>query len=222
MAYLNGFDASQVNPASSFDPIPAGKYLVTITESEMKPTKAGNGQYLQLTFEIRDGQYKGRRLWARLNLDNPNQQAVQIARGELSAICRVVNVLQPQDSVELHNLPLSIKVACKKREDTGEITNEVRGYEKKEAAFSQPGPMLGATPPTPLPQANMATPPAPLSQATMPTPPTPLPQATMPTPPGPLPQANMATPPGPLPQATIATQPGPLPQTTVATPPWQR
>ena len=33
---------------------------------------------------------ESRLLWARLNLDNPNQQAVQIARGELSAICRAV------------------------------------------------------------------------------------------------------------------------------------
>ena len=171
MANLNGFDANQVDPASSFDPIPAGKYVAAIIESEMKPTKAGNGQYLQLTFEIRDGQYKGRRLWARLNLDNPNQQAVQIARGELSAICRAVGVLQPQDSCELHGLPLSIKVTCKKRNDTDEISNEVRSYERKEAAFSRPGPMPGATPPTPLPQANMATPPTPLPQANMATPP---------------------------------------------------
>ena len=138
MANLNGFNAHEVEPNASFEPIPAGKYVAAIIESEMKPTKAGNGHYLELTFEIGDGQYKGRRLWARLNLDNPNQQAVQIARGELSAICRAVGVLQPKDSCELHNLPLSIKVACRKRDDTGEITNEIKGYEKKEAAFSPP------------------------------------------------------------------------------------
>ena len=146
MAYLNNFDANTVDPASSFDPIPAGKYIAAITESEMKPTKAGTGHYLELTFDILDGQYKGRKVWARLNLDNPNAQAVQIARGELSAICRAVGVMQPQDSVELHNLPLSIKVACKKREDTGEITNEIKGYEKKEAALSST-PAVSATPP---------------------------------------------------------------------------
>ena len=135
MAYLHNFDANTVDPASSFDPIPAGKYIAAITESEMKPTKNGNGHYLELTFDILDGQYKGRNVWARLNLDNPNATAVQIARGELSAICRAVGVIQPQDSIELHNLPLSIKVTCKKREDTGEITNEIKGYEKKEAAL---------------------------------------------------------------------------------------
>lgn len=159
MANLNGFDANQVDPASSFDPIPAGKYVAAIIESEMKPTKAGNGHYLELTFEIGDGQYKGRRLWARLNLDNPNQQAVQIARGELSAICRAVGVLQPKDSVELHNLPLSIKVACRKRDDTGEITNEIKGYERKEAAFSPPVSMPGSAPAAPAAQATKPAPP---------------------------------------------------------------
>ena len=37
----------------------------------MKATKAGTGQYLQLGFQILDGPHKGRKLWARLNLDNP-------------------------------------------------------------------------------------------------------------------------------------------------------
>ena len=157
MAYLNNFDANTVDPASSFDPIPAGKYIAAIAESEMKPTKNGNGHYLEMTFDILDGQYKGRKVWARLNLDNPNATAVQIARGELSAICRAVGVMQPQDSIELHNLPLSIKVTCKKRDDTGEITNEIKGYEKKEAALQNSVATPRAT--APAAQSTNATPP---------------------------------------------------------------
>ena len=81
--------------ADQFEPVPAGKYLAAIVESEMKPTKSGNGHFLELTFEVGEGPYKGRKLWARLNLDNPNPQAVQIARGELSAICRAVSFAAP-------------------------------------------------------------------------------------------------------------------------------
>lgn len=131
MADLRGFDANQVEPTSDFDPIPAGKYLAVITESEMKPNKANTGHFLQLTFQIVEGPYKNRYLWARLNLDNPNAAAVQIARAELSAICRAVGVLAPNDSVELHNLPLVISVKCKKRDDTDEITNEIKGYSSR-------------------------------------------------------------------------------------------
>ena len=147
MANLNGFDANQVEPTTSFEPIPAGKYLAAITESEMKPTKSGSGSYLQLTFTIVEGEHKNRVLWARLNLNNPNATAVKIARGELSAICRAVGVLQPKDSVELHNIPLLVTVKVKKREDTGELTNEIKGYEPKSAAAGAPQQATDSTPP---------------------------------------------------------------------------
>ncbi|MFO0915323.1 MAG: DUF669 domain-containing protein [Pirellulales bacterium] len=138
MANLQGFDANQVEPRVEFEPVPAGQYLAAIVESEMKPTRQRDGSFLEFKFEILEGEYKGRKVWARLNLENSNQKAVEIARAELSSICRAANVLQPRDSVELHNLPLLIKVACKKREDTGEITNEIKGYARREAASGVP------------------------------------------------------------------------------------
>ena len=133
MANLNGFDATKIDPATDFEPIPAGRYPAIITNSEMKSTKSGTGAYLELTFQVIDGQHKNRLLWSRLNLENPNVQAVQIANAELSALCRAVGVMQPKDSIELHNLPLVVTVKIKKREDTGDLTNEIKGYAKKEA-----------------------------------------------------------------------------------------
>ena len=138
MANLNGFDANTVEPSTDFDPIPAGKYLAVITDSEMKSTKSGTGSYLELTFQVIEGECKNRNLWARLNIDNPNALAVKIARGELSAICRAVGVMKPHDSLDLHDLPLVITVKCKKRADTGETTNEIKGYSKQEAVPGQP------------------------------------------------------------------------------------
>ena len=146
MADLRGFDANQVEPTTDFEPVPAGKYPAVITQSEMKANKAGTGQYLQLTFEILEGPCKGRRLWSRLNLDNPNAMAVQIARAELSAVCRAVGVLAPNDSADLHNLPLVVHVKCRKRDDTGEITNEIKGYAKKESSTTAQ-PAVNSTPP---------------------------------------------------------------------------
>jgi len=147
VANLNGFDANEVDPSMSFEPIPAGKYLAVITASEMKTTKAETGEYLQLTFQIIEGEFKNRLLWARLNLNNPNATTVKIARAELSAICRAVGVMAPKDSVELHNLPLVITVGLKKRNDTGELANEIKGYAKKEAAAGQPQQATDNTPP---------------------------------------------------------------------------
>lgn len=130
MAILN-FNANEVEPSKAFDPIPAGKYIAVITDSEMKETRAGTGRYLQLEFEITDGEFAGRKLWSRLNIENQNAEAVRLARADLSAICRAVNVLTPNDSADLHNLPLVIKVHCRKDKNTGEITNDIRGYESK-------------------------------------------------------------------------------------------
>lgn len=147
MANLNGFNAGTVEPSVGFDPIPAGKYIAAITNSELKPTKAGTGNYLELTFEVVDGEFKGRKLWARLNLENSNTTTVKIARAELSAICRSVGVLEPRDSVELHNIPLQISVK-QKADDNGEIRNEIKGFSKKESGQA-------AT----VPQAKSSTPP---------------------------------------------------------------
>lgn len=148
MAHLNGFDAHEVEPNIGFDPIPAGKYLAVINSSEMKPTKAGTGEYLELELEVIEGPHKGRKLWDRLTLRHPNDLTVQIAKGTLSSICRAVGVMKPNDSVELHNLPMTITVGCKKREDNGELTNVIKGYAKRETSAPRPAATAnGSTPP---------------------------------------------------------------------------
>ncbi len=98
MASLSGFDASNVSPMASFEPLPNGRYVAAITGSEFKPTKNGNGQYLEL---------------------------------ELSAICHATGVMRPNDSVELHDIPLVLDVKVAKRNDTGDLTNEIKGYDRR-------------------------------------------------------------------------------------------
>ena len=138
MANLNGFDANTVEPQTAMTPIPAGTYKVAITESEMKETSKKNGSYLALVFSVLDGEHKNRKLYTNLNLDNPNKVAVEIARSELSAICRAVNVMTPSDSAELHNRPLVVKVGLEKRNDTGEMRNVIKGYESLASATAEP------------------------------------------------------------------------------------
>ena len=138
MSDLRGFNAHTVEPSDSFDPIPAGEYLCIISHSEDKPTKSGNGSYLELEFEVIDGPFKGRKLWDRLNLDNPNELAVKIARATLSAICRAVVVMEPKDSCELHALPLLVKVRVEKRTDTDEPSNVIKGYRSRQGSVQAP------------------------------------------------------------------------------------
>lgn len=146
MADLRGFDANNVEPAGDFEPIPTGRYEAVIIQSAMKATKAGTGKFLELVFEVTEGLYAKRRLWSRLNLLNPNETAKRLAEADLSAICRAVGVLNPNDSADLHDLPLMIYVRCKKRDDTAEIVNEVKGYAKKDSPPPAGAP-TDATPP---------------------------------------------------------------------------
>ena len=135
---LDGFDARTVEPMDTFEPIPAGKYVAAITSSEMKRTKAGDGAFLELVFQVLEGEHKGRQLWDRLNLDNANDLAVKIARAQLAEICKATGILTPNDSQELHNLPLQLTVKLKKRDDNGELTNEVSAYAKKPSPGQAP------------------------------------------------------------------------------------
>ena len=63
------FDASTVEPNIPFEVLSPGKYLAQIVASEMRATKDGAGQYLNLELDILDGQYSGRKLFDRLDLD---------------------------------------------------------------------------------------------------------------------------------------------------------
>ena len=137
MANLAGFDASQVPEQQEFSALPEGQYVVIATASEMKPTKSGTGQFLQFTFEVLDGPQKGRKLWARLNLVNPSQTAVDIAQRELGAICRAVNVIKPSDSAELHNKPMLITVAVE-IDDRKRESNNIKKYEPVSAGAAAP------------------------------------------------------------------------------------
>ncbi|NRA38574.1 MAG: DUF669 domain-containing protein [Planctomycetes bacterium] len=132
------FNATQHEPQNGeFDALPAGEYQACIVSSEIKDTKKRDGRYLELTIEIIDGQSKGRMVWERLNIQNPNADAVAIANGRLSAICHALAVMEISDSAQLHNKPMIIKVKKVKRADNGEWSNEIAGYfsmsEKKAA-----------------------------------------------------------------------------------------
>lgn len=148
------FDPNAVPPAQDFAPLPTGEYPVIITDSEMKPTKRGDGQYLELTFQVIDGPSKGRLVWARLNLENPSPKAVEIAQRDLSAICAAVgHTVVLTDSQKLHNRPLVIRVefvpAGPKNQRDG---NEVKAYKRLEGAVPQASPFAqapGAAAPAP-------------------------------------------------------------------------
>ena len=143
---LNGFNALEIEPATSYEPLPADWYKVVITDSEEKPTKAMTGSYLQLTIEVIEGQHAGRKVFDRLNLDNPNSVAVQIAQSSLSSICRSINVNDPKDSIELRDKPLMVKLAVKPADGQYGASNDIKEYAATGGATASPAPAAAAAP----------------------------------------------------------------------------
>jgi hypothetical protein len=132
------FDAEQIQPQASFEPVPVGEYTVMITESDLKPTKSGDGRYLQLVYDILEGDYKGRKIWDRLNLVNKNVTATEIAQRALSAICHAVGVLHPKQSEELHNKPFVVKVGIRPASGDFCESNTIKGYSSIKTKQSNP------------------------------------------------------------------------------------
>ena len=148
MAQFN-FDASQIAPQASTGPLPAGVYLAHIVESDVQPLKSGNGEGLKLTFEIIDGQHKGRKVYENLNIRHTSEDTQRIAQSQLSALCHAVNVIKLMDTAALHFKPVRINVTVREAVGQYKASNNIKGYEAAGGGISAP-----ATAPTPAPVAE--------------------------------------------------------------------
>ena len=144
---LSGFNAENVDPNAPRDPIPAGWYKAVIEATEEKPTKAQTGSYLQLTIQVIEGDHAGRKITDRLNLNNPNATAVEIAQRTLSSICRAVGVMTPRDSSDLMDKPMMVKVKVKPASGDYSASNEIDDYAAPDKASAPAAASVGASTP---------------------------------------------------------------------------
>lgn len=197
------FDARAVPPSVAQEVIPAGWYTARIEESEWAETAAKNGWMLKFKLVIIGGEHADVVLFDRLNMQNPNAMAMEIAQRTLSAICHATKVFQLDDTAQLHGIPLMVKVSVRaagKGADGNDYaaSNEIKGYKEVE---SGPSASVG-----PAPAANFAPPrQAPAQQA-------PAPAAA----PGPGGFAPPGAAPGPGPS------PSPAPSHGGSKPPWAK
>jgi hypothetical protein len=125
------FDLSGYEALKSFDPIPPGDYVAIVTYSELKDTKAGDGQYIELTMQILDGDHSGRRHWERLNIINKSEKTQEIARGHLNALLKACGVPNAKNTEETHDVPFTLSLDLDRKEPT---RNRIVGYSPAGAA----------------------------------------------------------------------------------------
>jgi hypothetical protein len=130
MAFLTEtFDVNElpVGNANNFEPLPAGWYTATISQAELKATKANNGQYIKLRFDITGPSHQGRVVFGNLNIKNANPKAEEIGRQQLGEIMRAIGLAKVADTDQLIGGQISIKLDIKQDAQYG-ASNEVRGF----------------------------------------------------------------------------------------------
>jgi len=111
MPNINGMYDLNATPQDSMEPIPSGWYQAVIIDCDTKAMKSGNGEYLEITHRVIDGPCKGRLVWARLNLvHRTSAKAQEIAQRQFASVRQATGVLAPNDSAQLHNIPVWIRV----------------------------------------------------------------------------------------------------------------
>ena len=126
------FDISTYEaPKSDYDPLPKGEYMAMVTESQMKVTKAGTGEYLALTMQIIEGKYADRKIWENLNLHNPNEVAENIARANLKAVSEACGFAELDDTDQHNDIPFILVLDIDRKDPT---RNRVMGYKRAGAS----------------------------------------------------------------------------------------
>lgn len=147
MAGLRGLYDPNDKPNSGFEVLPAGQYTVKVTGGEMKHTKKGDGQYLQIEMTVVDGQHTGAIIFDRFNLVNPSQEAVRIAKGQFASLREAIGVREPNDIPDLMGPRFQLVLKCEKRNDEpGKMTNVVQRYIKRGQTATTPQQSSDAAP----------------------------------------------------------------------------
>lgn len=137
---------------SNFDPLPAGWYDVNITGADLKDTKDGTGNYINVKYSVTGPSHQGRVVFGMLNLKNKNPKTEEIGRQQLGELMRACGISRVTDSDQLIGGRCAIKLTVETQEGY-EPRNNVKGFR-------------AITGSTPAPLHRPAFTPAPAAQAT--------------------------------------------------------
>ena len=107
--------------------LPDGDYAATVKSAQINPTKAGDGEYLEVSVRL-DG---GVVVYDRINVRNRSEAATKIGRATFGALCRATGFgsRPPGSAAEL--VGRECVVTLGHEEYMGEMKNRVRTYKPK-------------------------------------------------------------------------------------------
>lgn len=134
------YSAAELQSSQSYDLLPVGWYTAIITEAELKPTKAGTGEFIKVRYDVTGPSCQGRCVFGNFNIKNPNPKAEEIGRQQLGDLMRALGLSAVHDTDQLINGHLSIKVDIRPASGEYGAQNEVKGWKSNTASLPpQPG-----------------------------------------------------------------------------------
>ena len=129
MAFLGQtFDANDLPQGRTYDPLPPGWYTATIADAELKPTKDGSGQYINVRYDITGPTHQGRVVFGNLNIKNASAKAEEIGRQQLGEIMRAIGLARVTDTDQLIGGSLLIKLDVRAATEQYDAKNEVKAF----------------------------------------------------------------------------------------------
>lgn len=116
-------DLSNVKEQKQFEALPAGKYLMTCTNAELKDTKDGTGKYIKIELTVKAGEHEGRKLFSNFNIVNKNQQASEIGQSQLKSFLVLSKYATPErlkNVTDLCGLTVGVKTKIKSDAEYGD------------------------------------------------------------------------------------------------------
>lgn len=142
MALLPNVFVPEDAESMEFTVLPAAWYPAELVKSELKDTRTPGGKYLALKFKITDDivvdgeeiKSAGRFVFTNLNIVNKNETAVKLAYSDLKALCAAVgHEGELEDTVDIHDIELLIKLSVKAETSEWPAKNEIKGYKAIDA-----------------------------------------------------------------------------------------
>lgn len=122
------FNAAGKDTGGDYEPLPIGDYNGMVIETEIKENKKGTGSFIKVTTQILDEEYQGRRVYDYINVVHTNEKVQQIAERQLAELCNAVGVLELEDTQELHEIPLVVRLAIEAGNEQFGPSNKVKKY----------------------------------------------------------------------------------------------
>ena len=141
MASLGQIYQAADMPESTFTPIPAGWYMATVKDADLKDTKDGRGQYIPLQWEILGPSHEGRLVFDIINIENGGEnreKVIRIGMQQLGSIMRACGLPKVGNTDELLGVRCEVKVDLDKPQEGYEQRNRIKDYRAPEGGSAAP------------------------------------------------------------------------------------